>query len=68
MAVSEQTDRTKAIIIKNIPHRTLLELDEEAGEFLKKNGGHFDVHMIFRGLLRPILRFSFEWRQLKAND
>lgn len=69
MAVNDgQTDRTKAIIIKNIPHRTLRELDEEVGELLTKTRSNFDVTLIFRGLLRPILRFSYERRENKTND
>lgn len=67
---NQQTDRTKAIIIKNIPHHTLRALDEEAGEFLNRNGGYFDVTILFRGLLKPIIRFCFEHREplSRTND
>lgn len=54
MSVNQDTDRTKAIVIKNISHTWLYKLDKLIGKAIAENGGFFDLVAPFRGKDRPI--------------
>lgn len=67
--LNEDTDRTKAIVIKNFSHRWLRWLDEFIGSKQAENGGYFDLHTMWRGEDRPVLtRETTEYKPQKLHD
>ncbi len=54
MSVSQDTDRTKAIIITHMSHTWLYKLDKLIGKAIAENGGYFDLFAPFRGKDKPI--------------
>lgn len=52
--LNQDTDRTKAIVIKNISHTWLYKLDKLFGLAKETNGLNFDLFAPFRGKDKPI--------------
>ena len=71
MSVSQDTNQSRAIILKYLSPSWVEQLDEQAGKALAENGMNFQLEASFEGQARPkwykIILLFLPWKKRIVN-